>query len=176
MAYTKERKEQEAERLKKSLGESDAFVLADPIGLTVAQSNDLRRKLREGGCSLRVYKNTLIKRVLSEEDEGRFKGLMGEVEGPTALAFAADPISLSKALLDFAKENEALQVRGGYYAGDVLTREDIEKMSKLGSREEVIGRLIMTLKAPVYRLAGALKGPATRLNLVLKAVGEKEKK
>ncbi|MFH1537581.1 MAG: 50S ribosomal protein L10 [bacterium] len=176
MAYTRERKGREVELLKRSIESSEVFILADPIGLSVSQSNELRRKIRKEGGSMRVYKNTLIRRVLADEGNGRFEALMRDIDGPTALVFSADPISVSKVLTDFAKENEALRVKSGYYAGDVLTREHVQKLSKLGSREEVIGKLILALKAPVYRLAGALKSPAAKLTFVLKAVGEKESK
>lgn len=175
MAHTLERKKQDIETLRKSLDENDTFIFANPIGLTVAQSSALRRKLRAQGCGMKVYKNTLIKLVLKDRGNGQFEPLTSGLKGPTAVAVSKDPIVLSKLLLDYARENDVFKVGGGCYAGQTLSPAEVVSLSRLGSREEVVSKLILALKAPMYKLVNALKGPATSLTLTLKAMAEEKK-
>lgn len=157
--------------------EESSLVAVDYMGLTVAEISGLRRRMRRDGIELLVSKNTLLRRSFMEmlpagaEREKAVECL----KGPTAITFApGDPIAAAKHLCDFAKTNNKLKIKGGWYDGKYLDPAGIEMFSRLGSREEIIGRLIMALKGPMFQLVHALNGPATKLVGTLKAVSEKE--
>ncbi|MEW5947365.1 MAG: 50S ribosomal protein L10 [bacterium] len=174
MAVTLEKKKEIVSELKTSLAGNDVLILADCIGLTVAQVSGLRRQLRQEGCRLKVGKNSLIRRALAEQGAGRFDALMPYVDGHTAMVFAkGDPIAVSKTLLDFAKDNEPLRIKAGFFEGTVIEPAGLTALSKLGSKNELLAALIMTLKAPVYSLAHVLNAPLGNLILTLKAAAEK---
>ena len=171
MAIPLEKKKENVADLKQRISEGGVFILSDYIGLTVAQINDLRKRLRHNGCHLKVYKNTLVQKAISELGDTKFESLKEHLSGPTVIAFGGgDPIPLCKQLVEFSKESEVFRIKAGYYEGNLMEPASIEMLSKLGSKEALIGKLIMQLKAPMYRLINALHGPMTGLVGTLQAV------
>lgn len=153
-----------------------AVLVVDYMGLTVNEIQNLRRKLRTDGVSMMVAKNTLMRRALTDHvPEGADRDqLFSLLAGPSALVFApGDPIAASRHLAEFAKGNDRLKIKGGYYAGKYLDAQTVDMFSKLGSKEQIIGKLIMSLRGPLYKLVNVLNGPMTKLAGTLKAVSEK---
>jgi large subunit ribosomal protein L10 len=132
--------------------------VADYRGLTVDEANDLRNKLRQAGdgqVEYRVAKNRLVRLAV--------KGTPSEVLepyliGPTALAIAFDePTAMAKALVDYAKQNEKLEIKGGVVEGDVVDLDAVRRLAALPSREELYSALMATLQSPMQNLAGTLQ-------------------
>ncbi len=154
---TREQKETEVASLQKKLSTASTVMVVDYRGLTVADANDLRarlRKLGDGSVEYCVAKNTLVRRAASAAGTD---SLGPYLTGPTALAFGSDePSSLAKALVDYAKENEKLEIKGGLVEGEVVDLAEIRKLAQLPSRDELRAMFLSTLQAPTRKLAGTL--------------------
>ena len=154
---TRQQKEAEVANLKEVLGRASALLLVDYRGLTVENANDLRGRLRgvgEGVVEYRVAKNNLVKRAIEGTDAASLDGLL---VGPTALAIAFDESSaVAKALVDYAKENELLELKGGVIDGERLDVAAIQALAALPTKDELRGMLAGTLQAPLRNLAGTL--------------------
>lgn len=160
MGTALEEKKKVVEEITEKLKGSKGTVLVDYRGLDVAQVTELRRQLREAGCELKVYKNTLSRRAtaaLQMEDLNEY------LVGPTAIAFSLeDAIQAAKVLHKFAKDHEALEIKAGIVEGQVVTKAEVEELADLPSREGLLAMLLSVLQAPVRNFA-----------LVVKAVAEK---
>ena len=108
--------------IKDRIAHHEISILARYIGITVEQVTLLRKKLREQGIVLKVYKNTLAKRAL---DELGLSEAVRFIEGPTAWAFSKDPVAPAKVLKDFAKDVEAVGMSGGILSGRIVTKEQL---------------------------------------------------
>ncbi|HDT15409.1 MAG TPA: 50S ribosomal protein L10 [Firmicutes bacterium] len=153
--------------------ESNGVVITDYQGLDVEQINLLRRELEKTGASYKVIKNTLSKRVLDEMN------INGDVKvyftGVTGLVFCADYISSIKVLAKFAKENENLKIKGGYIENKHCSLAQIKELSSIGSREELLQKLVSVLNNPVSKLVNQLAKPIKDIVYVTKAVSDSKK-
>jgi large subunit ribosomal protein L10 len=147
-------------------------VLVDYRGLSVPAVTEFRRKLRAAGSRYRVVKNTLAQRAAQGTP---LEKLGPHFEQMTGVAYTeADPIALAKALVDFAKDNPALRLRGGIVSGEqVLDADGVKALSAMPSLPELRARLLGLLQAPATQLVRLLGAPATQLARVMKAHGEK---
>ena len=156
---TRKQKEDAVVVLRAKLQKANAVLAVDYRGLTVAQANDLRTRIRgagDGQIEYRVAKNTLLRRAA--EGTG-VEGLHAYLTGPTAVALAPDePSALAKVLVDFAKENEKFEIKGGVVEGDLVDLETITRLAALPSKEELRAMLAGTLQSPLRSLAGTLSG------------------
>ena len=139
---------------------AESVVIAEYIGLTVAEAEELRAKIRETGASLRVTKNRIARLALKDT---KFEGLTDLFKGPVAMAYANDPIAACKACVEFAKTNEKLVIVGGALSDRILTVDDIKALAAIPSMDELRAILI-----------GLLQAPASKVARVLKAYSEKE--
>ncbi len=143
-----------AEKLSSSL----ATVVVDYRGLSVAEVTELRKQLREAGVEFKVYKNTLVRRAT---EQANLTDLNEQLVGPTAIAFSKeDVIAPAKILNEFAKNNEALEIKAGVIEGQVATFEEIKALAELPSREGLLSMLANVLQAPVRNFALAAKAVA----------------
>ena len=151
-------KQQIVEEITTKLRESAATVLADYRGLNVAQVTELRRKLREAGIEFKVLKNTLIRRATANAE---LTDLDSVLTGPTAVAFGKDDVvAPAKILSEFAKQNEALKIKGGVVEGRVVGVDEIKALADLPSREGLLSMLLSVLQAPIRNFALAVKAVA----------------
>lgn len=139
---------------------SEIVVVSHYKGLTVAQISELRNNIRKAGAGFRVTKNRITRLALKGT---KFEGLVDLFTGPTAIAFANDPISACKACVEFAKTNEKLLVVGGAMGTGILSVADINKLASIPSMDELRAKII-----------GLLQAPAGQLARVTKAYSEKE--
>ncbi len=139
---------------------AESVVLAEYIGLTVAEAEALRKKIREAGASLRVTKNRIARLALKDT---KFEGLADLFKGPVVMAYASDPIAACKACVQFAKENEKLVIVGGALSDKMLTLNEIKDLASIPSMDELRAKLI-----------GLLQAPASKVARVCKAYSEKE--
>lgn len=131
---------------KQSIDGAEAVVLAEFRGLTVGEADELRSKLREQGVQYRVIKNTLAKRAIAGTD---LEVLNDGLTGPTAWAYADDPVAPAKALLDALDGPiaEHLKIKIGYLAGKALTPQEVEALAKLPSKDELRSMLLSVFNA-----------------------------
>lgn len=142
------------------LRESSCTVVADYRGLNVAQVTELRKQLREAGVEFQVLKNTLVRRATAAAELTELDSVL---TGPTAVAFSkTDVVAAAKILTEFAKKNEALQVKGGVVEGRVVDVSQIKALAELPSREGLLSMLLSVLQAPIRNFALAVKAVAEK--------------
>jgi len=130
--------------------ESNATVLTEYRGLTVAQLKQLRRTL-SGNATFAVVKNTLT--AIAAKEAG-VDGVDAHLAGPSAIAFVTgDPVEAAKGLRDFAKAHPALVIKGGVLDGRALTAADVSKLADLESREVLLAKAAGAMKAKLYQAA-----------------------
>ncbi|WP_057735869.1 50S ribosomal protein L10 [Liquorilactobacillus uvarum] len=146
------------EEVVEKFNEAVSCVVVDYRGLTVEQVTELRKQLREENVELRVIKNTYLKRAA---DKAGYEGLDETFSGPTAVAFSKeDVVAPARILAKFAKDAEALEIKGGMIEGKVASLEQINELAKLPSREGLLSMLLSVLQAPVRNVAYAVKAVA----------------
>lgn len=129
-----ERKQNVVEEIKTNVQNAQAVVWFDNNGLSVSDLTVLRRKLRENGCELKVYKNTLTMRALSSLNIE----LEEKLEGPKVVAFGEDAVMPIKIVNDFAKDHPALEMKIGIVEGNVTGIETLKQLAALPSREGLL--------------------------------------
>ncbi len=150
---------------------STATVITDYRGLTVANLAELRRSL-SGAATYSVAKNTLIKRAASEAG---VEGLDELFVGPTAIAFVSgEAVDAAKAIKKFAKDHQALVIKGGYMDGRPLTVAEVERIADLESREVLLAKLAGAMKANLSKAAGLFNAPASQVARLAVALQEKK--
>ena len=152
-------KEQAVTDLAEQLRSTESLIVADYRGLTNAQLQELRAKLRTSGARLQVVKNTLTRRAA---EAAGTESLLALLEGPTAIAFVesdGDPVAVAKALADTARETKVLSLRGGLLAGSSIDAAAIETLAKLPAPEIVKSQLVGVIVAPLTQLLGLLVAP-----------------
>ena len=154
---TRQQKEAQVADLKDVLGRANALLLVDYRGLSVPDANDLRARLRqvgEGAVQYRVAKNNLVKRAIEGTPAASLDDLL---VGPTALATAeVSSKAIARALVDYAKENELLEIKGGVVDGELVDVAAIRALAALPTKDELRGMLAGTIQAPLRNLAGTL--------------------
>ena len=168
----KEQKAEQVELLTDKLKRAKVAVLTDYRGLTVAQIQDLRGKLRTGDVEYRVVKNTLARRAAAAAG---VSDLEKELEGPVAIAFGYDDLSVpSKLINDWVRTTRLkLDVKGGLVEGRVFTPDQVKQLADLPSRESLLAQLLGTLQSPVSQLVGIMQTPLQQLLGVLDAYKNK---
>lgn len=165
-------KVQAVAEIKERLERAQAVFLAEYAGLSVKQQQTLRRGLRAGGAEFKVVKMTLARRAAAELELAELDELF---IGPTGMAFAdGDPVTAAKALKDFAKENEALAVKGGLLGSEFLTPERISELAEIESREVLLSKIAGVMKAPMANLAGLLAAMPRNLASAMQQLVEKK--
>jgi large subunit ribosomal protein L10 len=159
------------EDLKTVFAGAGAVVVTHYMGLTVAEMSELRARLRKEGASLKVVKNRLAQKAMdgSAGDAGDrlFKG-------PVAIAFAKDPVSAAKVVIQYAKDNDKFTVVGAVLGKTVLNADGVKALSTLPSLDQMRGTLIGLIQAPATKVAGVLQAPAGQLARVFNAYATKD--
>jgi large subunit ribosomal protein L10 len=148
-----------------------SVVVSHNLGLTVAQVNDLRGRMAKAGATVKVAKNRLAKLAL---DGTPAKGMAGLFEGPTMVAYAADPVAAPKVATEFARQNDKFVVLGGTLGGSSLDAQGVKALADLPSLDELRARLVGMIQTPATRLAVVLQAPGAQLARVLKAYADKD--
>jgi len=153
--------------LKDKFQRATSVIVADYRGIDVPAVNELRTKLRAGEYEYRVAKNTLLRLACEGTD---VEVLRPYFEGPTAIAISfGDPAGLAKTLVDYAKDHEAFEIRGGMIDGKALDTAAVGTLATLPSLDELRGKLVGLLQAPATKVAGVLQAPAAQLARVMAA-------
>lgn len=154
--------------LKNVFTETSVVVVTRNLGLSVAQSTDLRLKMRDAGAQFKVAKNRLAKIAL----EGTQYGSIGDLlTGPTALATSIDPVAAAKVAVDFAKTNDRLEIVGGAMGDTILDVAGIKALAELPSLDELRAKIVGLIQAPATKIARTVSEPGAQLARVFGAYG-----
>jgi len=172
LALTKERKREFVAQYTELLTQSQAVVITTYTGLSVPAMEELRGKIREAGGKFMVAKNTLLKIALREVG---FPIPEEALRGSTAVAFAMeDPPAVAKAIVDFAKDYEQVQIKVGFLGQELMTAEQVKRLATLPPLPVMRAQLLGTIMAPASQLARLLAEPARQVAAVIKAHAEQE--
>ena len=151
--------------------DTSMVVVTRNDGMTVAQVTGLRSRMREAGATFKVAKNRLAILAL---DGTRFDGIKPMLKGPTALAWARDPVAVSKVCVEFAKTNEKLVLIGGALGAQTLDASGVKALSELPSLDTLRAGLVGMIQTPASRIASVVAAPAAGLARVLAAYAKKD--
>jgi large subunit ribosomal protein L10 len=160
------KKEELVEELNGAFANAGLVVVTQQSGLTVAESTDLRRRMRNEDASFRVTKNRLVKLALVGTP---YEGIADLFEGPTAIAYSDDPVAAARVAVSFSKENDKLVVVGGAMAESRLDESAVKELAALPSLDELRGKIVGLLNAPATKIAGVLQAPAGQISRLLSA-------
>ena len=157
--------------LNATFNEAGVVVITRNLGMTVAQSTALRVKMREGGASFKVSKNSLAKLAIANTD---YAGIGDMLTGPVALGTSVDPVAAAKTVVEFAKTNDKLEVVGGAMGSLILNADGIKALASMPSLDELRAKLVGLVQAPATKLAQLATAPAAKLARVFGAYAAKE--
>jgi large subunit ribosomal protein L10 len=164
-------KEQLVAKLNAVFSETSVVVVTRNLGLTVAQVNDLRGRMRDVGASYKVAKNRLARIALEGTDYGSLSDML---IGPTALATSTDPVAAAKAAVAFAKTTDRFEIVGGAMGDTVLDVNGVRALAELPSLDELRAKIIGLVNAPATKLAQLANAPAAKLARVFGAYAASE--
>ncbi len=167
----REQKREFVAGLAQVFAETSMVVVARNRGLTVAEATDLRRRMRTAGATYKVVKNRLATLALAET---QFTGIAPMLRGPTALAWAKDPVAVAKAAVDYGRGNDKLVVVGGSLGARMLDPDGVRALAELPSLDQLRARLVGMIATPATRVAGVLQAPAGQLARVFGAFARKD--
>lgn len=159
-------------KIKEDLGGASAVWVVDYCGLSVKDIQMLRREIRAAGASMKVYKNTLMHLALAESELPTLDDMLA---GPSAFVFAGDDVAAAaKAVKNFAKANQTLEIKGGLMEGAAVTAAEVEAIASLPSREELIAQIAGAISGVARGLAVSINGVPSGLAQVTKAVADQK--
>ncbi len=167
----REQKTQAVAELNRTFSEVGVVVVTRNLGMTVAQSTDLRNKMREAGAAYKVSKNRLARIALDGTD---YDALGDMLTGPVALATSIDPVAAAKVVVDFAKTNDKFEIVGGAMGATALDVEGVKSLATMPSLDELRAKIVGLIVAPATKLATITQAPAAQIARVLSAYAEKE--
>ena len=157
--------------LKSVFSETSVVVVTRNLGLSVAQSTDLRLRMRDAGAQFKVAKNRL---ALIALDGTRYSGIGDLLKGPTALATSGDPVAAAKVAVDFAKTTDRFEIVGGAMGSTVLDINGIKALAALPSLDELRGSIVGLIQAPASKIARTINEPGAQLARIFSAYAAKE--
>jgi len=164
-------KEQVVDELGQIFESSGVVVVAHYEGMTVAQMQNLRAKMREAGGAVRVAKNKLAKIAL----EGKpCASIADYLTGMTVLSFSEDPVAAAKVCQEYAKGNEKFVILGGAMGDSALDPAGVKAVAAMPSRDELTASIVSCIGAPASNIAGAIGAPASNIAGILSTLEERE--
>jgi large subunit ribosomal protein L10 len=172
---TREEKTSAIAELKEELGNVPFFYLTDSSTLSVAKINKLRRMCFERGISMKVAKNTLIQKALESEPESKgYQAIYSALQGPTTILISSNPKAPAQLLEEFRKTEARPLLKAAYIDSSVyLGDEQLATLTKLKSKEEMIGEIIGLLQSPAKRLASQITATGTKIAGIVKTLEER---
>lgn len=174
MPLNRDQKAAAVEALTQKLEQTPTIYLTDYAGLTVQQATKLRNAFRDSGVEFKVVKNTLLKRAM--EAIGGYDEIFEHLNGPTAVAFSDEPSAPARILKKFLEESrlEKPSLKGAYVEGAVYHDDDLETLTKLKSKAELIADVIGLLLSPMSNVIGAIQAPGANIVGAVKTIAERE--
>ena len=156
--------------LKNVFTETSVVVVTRNLGLTVAQSTDLRLKMRDAGAQFKVAKNRL---ALIALEGSKYSSIGDLLSGPTALATSIDPVAAAKVAVDFAKTTDRFEIVGGAMGETLLDVNGIKALAALPSLDQLRATIIGLVQAPATKIARTVSEPGAQLARVFGAYAAK---
>lgn len=164
----RDQKPKEVKALQEKFAKAKSIIFAQNKGLKVSEITELRKSLRKEKATMKVVKNRLLRRALAD---AKIEGLDIYIEGATTItASEGDAVVPVKLLVKFAKENERLEIKGGYLAGETLDLNKVKTLAELPSREVLYAKLLGCLMNPATQLAHVLAAIPRQLVTVIEAI------
>lgn len=160
------------EKVNASLEASEGFYVVDYRGLTVKETQELRRSIREAGGNMKVYKNNIVKIALKQAEMPEIDDML--VGTCSYVFFADDPVSVAKVLKEFAKKSKKTEVLGGIADGAALDAEQAKAYAELPTREQLFGQIAGLINGFARDIAYCVNEIPGGLARSIKAVGEKQ--
>ena len=157
--------------LKQTFNETAVVVITRNLGMTVAQSTDLRIRMRDAGARFKVAKNTL---TLIAVEGTTYAPISEMLTGPTALATSADPVAAAKVAVDFAKTNDRFEIVGGAMGDTLLDVNGVRALAELPSLDQLRATIVGLIQAPATKIARTISEPGAMLARVIGAYAAKE--
>ncbi len=151
-------------KLKDEFLNSSSIIVAEYSGLTVSESENLRKEMRANGAKFKVTKNRLTKLAIADT---QFKDMKDLFNGPTAVAYSTDPVAPAKVAVSFEKKFEKFKIIGGGYNGEKIDKDKIDFLAKLPSLDELRGKLIGLISAPAQKIASITIEPGAQIARLL---------
>lgn len=171
---SKETKQEVINQINERFKSNPSVFVLEFKGLTVKELGNVRKDLRQTNSELKIVKNTLLKKAAEDTDAGQLSDLF---VGSTAIAFCdEDSAATAKVFVKSAKEYELLNIKGGLLEGKIVSVDEIEKISKLPSRVELIAQFMGLLNSPMSNLLYSLQNMQTKFLYALEALKEKKEK
>ena len=168
----REEKAAVVEDLHSRFSKAKIAIVADYRGLTVPVLQELRHELRRNDSEFRVAKNNLLHRAVEGTD---FEDLREHFKGTTAITVSyGDPVLPAKILTEFGKKNPGLTIRSAALGGKILTQDEVPALSKLPSKEVMLGQLLSVMNAVPTGLVQVLSGVPRTFLYALRAIGEQK--
>jgi large subunit ribosomal protein L10 len=163
------------EELKQKFEDNPYFYIADASTMTVEQVNKFRGLCFEKGIEMKVVKNTLaIKAMEGADADKNYEAIFGALKGPTALLFTQVANSPARVIKEFRETAERPLLKAAYIESAVyLGDESVETLTKLKSKEELLGDVIMLLQSPAKNLISALKSGGSTIAGLMKALEDR---
>ncbi len=158
-------------QLNATFSEVGLVVITRNLGMSVAQSTALRGKVREAGATYKVAKNRLAKLAIADT---QYEGIGEFLTGPTAIATSVDPVAAAKAVVDFAKTTDKIEIVGGAMGSQVLNAEGVKALAAMPSLDELRAKLVGLVQAPATKIAQLTTAPAAKLARVFGAYAAKD--
>jgi large subunit ribosomal protein L10 len=171
MTVLRAEKKKVVEDLDAIFADSGVVVVAHYTGLTVAQMQDLRRRMRQAGGAVRVAKNRLAKIALQGKPVAKMADYL---KGQTVIAYSEDPVAAAKVARGFAKDHDKYIILGGAMGDQVLDVKGVEVVAEMPSRDELIAMIAGMIGAPASNLAAAIGAPASDIAGILKTLEERD--
>lgn len=161
--------------LKETFSESSFFYITDSSSLTVAQVNKLRALCYEKNVQLKVVKNTLaIKALQGNPEERNFAPLFEALKGPSAIMFSENSKDPAKIIKEFRKTADKPVLKAAYIDSDIFFGDDqLDILTKLKSKEDLIGDVILLLQSPAKNVLGSLQSGGQTIAGLVKALQER---
>ncbi len=171
VAMDRAQKSELVAELKQTFSETNVVVVTRNLGLSVAQSTQLRNRMREAGARYKVAKNRLALLAL---EGSTYAPISDMLSGPTALATSSDPVAAAKAVVEFAKTNDRLEIVGGAMGRTLLDVNGVKALAELPSLDELRAKIVGLVQAPATKIARTVSEPASKLARVLGAYAARD--
>ena len=166
------KKEATIDALREKIASAKNLFFTNYQGLTVEEISKLRNELRKDGSTYGVVKNTLFRRAASEELAAQLDAILA---GPTGVVFAGeDPVAPAKAIKTFSDGTKAVTVKAAYIDGKLVDAKQVQALAALPPKQELLAKLVGSLKSPLYGLVYVLSGNQSGLVRVLNAIREQK--
>ena len=161
------------QNLKEELKNSSSVVVAHYAGLSVAETDNLRKEMRSNGAKFKVTKNRLTKIALTGTPYESIEDLF---TGPTAIAYSSDPVAPARVSVEFEKKFENFKILGGSYEGEKIDNSKINFLATLHTLDQIRAKLLGLINAPAQKIASITQAPGGQLARLINARSEQLEK